>query len=380
MISGVEPHPARLGVLHVAQPTDGGVGGYVAAAAADQAERGWRVTVACHDRGRLAESLDAAGIARVPWSAGRSPGPGVVAEAWRLRGLVASLRPDVVHLHSAKAGLAGRLALTGRVPTLFQPHGWSWLAVTGAVAAASLRWERCAARWTDTCVCVGEGEVAQAREVGVGGRHVVVRNGVDLSRYRPADDAARRAARAGLGVPLDIPLVVCPGRLTRQKGQDVLLRAWPAVRAGCPDAQLAVVGGGDLGPELAGALGPGVRLVGPVSDVRPWLTAADVVAFPSRWEGLSLGLLEAMAVGRSTVVSAIPGLAEVVDDTVGAAVPADAADPLAAALVERLRDPARTRAEGATAAARAAAQFGSRATYERLAAVTVDAGGRRRHR
>lgn len=359
------PRPAPPAVLHVAQPTCGGVARYVVDAAAEQVNRGWTVTVACPDGGPLAADLDRLGIPRVPWAATRSPGPSVPRETRDLARIVAAAAPDVVHLHSAKAGLAGRLALRGRVPTLYQPHGWSWLAATGAVAAAARAWERYAQGWTTACVAVGAGEVAHARAAGLDGPIAVVRNGVDLDRFRPAD---RREARAALGVPDGVPLAVCPARITRQKGQDVLLAAWPAVRARCPEALLALVGEGDC--DARAAAGPGVRFTGAVPDVRGWLAAADVVVLPSRWEGLSLALLEAMAAGRSTVVSAIPGLAEVVAPDAGAAVPVEDPAALAAALAGRLADPARVATEGA-AAARAARAFDARDTFAALVDLTA---------
>jgi glycosyltransferase involved in cell wall biosynthesis len=113
-----------------------------------------------------------------------------------------------------------------------------------------------------------------------------------------------------------------------------------------------------------------VTFTGEVDDVRDWLAAADVVVLPSRWEGLSLAVLEALARGRSVVASDVPGLGEMVAPGTGATVAPDDPGALAAAVADRLTDPARTRAEGA-AATRAAARFDLRDTYERLAAETA---------
>ncbi len=359
-----------VSVLHVAQPREGGVAGYVVAACLDQVARGWDVAVACPDGGRLADDLARAGIPRLRWPAVRSPGPESVAEALRLRALIEGRRPDVVHLHASKAGLAGRLRLRPRVPVVFQPHGWSWLAVEGTLRAATLAWERAAARWTDLFLCVGEAEATQGRQQGVRGRYAVVHNGVDLDRFRPAGDGARAEARAALGVPGAAALAVCVGRVTRQKGQDVLLAAWPEIRRRCPDARLALVGDGDLLPGLRSVPAPGVTFAGAVDDVRAWLAAADVVVLPSRWEGLSLTVLEAFAVGRGVVAGDVPGLAEVVTDDVGARVAPDDPGALADAVARRLLTPSLARAEGA-AAARHAARFDQRLTFERLASETA---------
>jgi glycosyltransferase involved in cell wall biosynthesis len=368
-------------ILHVAQPVDGGVAAYVLAACVDQVARGWKVTVACPDGGRLADGLARAGIPRVPWSAGRNPGPGSVAEARRLAEIVGTHRPDALHLHASKAGLAGRLSTRPgtrlgrrlrRLPTVFQPHGWSWLAVDGGLRAASLAWERAASRWTDLFVCVGAAEAEVGREHGVAGRYTVVRNGVDLRRYTVAGDAERAGARRLLGLDPVAPLAVCVGRVTRQKGQDVLLDAWPRVLGSCPDARLALVGDGDLLADLSTQRQPGVTFAGATADVRPWLSAADLVVLPSRWEGLPLTVLEAFATGRPVVASRVAGLAEVVPDQVGALVPPDDPAALAAALTTRLADPRLCRLEGAAAAAHAV-RFDLRRTFDRLATATVAA-------
>lgn len=363
-------------VLHVAQPTDGGVGRYVVAAALDQLARGWSVTVACPPAGWLPAELAARGVRTVPWSATRAPGPGSAAEALRLRGLVGAVRPDVLHLHSSKAGLAGRLAVRGRLHTLFQPHGWSWLATTGSTSAATLRWERLAARWTDLLVCVGAGEAAEGRSRRLQARFAVVRNGVDLSRFRPAGAAERAGARALLGLPASAPVVLCVGRLTRQKGQDLLLDAWPRVTAVAPDALLVLVGDGDLLPVLRARAPAGVRFAGAVDDVRPWYAAADLVVQPSRWEGLPLTLLEALASGRAVVSTDVPGLGDALPPGAGAVVPAGDVPALAAAILDRLADPVRLAAES-SAAARAAAAFDLRHTLGQLAGITARAAADR---
>ncbi len=359
-------------VLHVAQPVEGGVAISVARIAADQRRRGWKVAVVCPGAGTLPAAIVHDEIPHLVWPARRAPGPWVLGETRRLEAIVGLARPDVVHLHSAKAALAGRLAVRGAVPTLVTPHGWSWLAAGPVLARVARAWERHGARWTDLCVCVGPGEAGLAVEAGVRAPLEVVRNGVDLTRFRPAAPAERSVARAALGLRPDEPVAVCVGRVCRQKGQDVALRAWPRVRAAVPGARLLVVGDPGAGPVVAG---PGVVGVGAVADVRPWLVAADVVVLPSRWEGLSLALLEALAVGRPVVATRVPGLADAVGVGTGALVAPDDEAGFAAAVVARLADPARCAAEGA-AAAEHARRFDLRHTLDHLAAVTAAVAGR----
>ena len=335
-----------LSVLHVTQPTIGGVGGQVLALASDQVQRGFEVAVACPAQGELAERASAAGVRHIPWTASRSPGPATAAEMVALRGIFDRADHDVVHLHSSKAGLAGRIVLHGTRPTLFQPHAWSFEAVDGLVGKAALTWERMSARWAHVIVCVSEGERRRGEEAGIRARFRIIRNGVDLDAYPEASAEDRLRAREQLGRAPDEPLAVCVGRLARAKGQDVLLRAWPAVRERVTDARLVLVGAGPDAPALRRLAGAGVEFAGERNDVLDWLAAADVVVQPSRWEAMSLSLLEAMARGRSVVVTDVPGAPETLADVEGAVVPVEAPSPLAAGIADRLLDPVRAAAEG----------------------------------
>ncbi|MFE9120809.1 glycosyltransferase family 4 protein [Streptomyces sp. NPDC007172] len=322
----------QLSVLHLVQPVDGGVARVVTDLVRDQLRSGFRVTVACPEGGPLSTELTRLGARVHPWRATRSPGPALLGETLRAGRLIRRVRPDVIHAHSAKAGVAARLAARGKVPTVFQPHAWSFEAVGGVTALLSRGWERAAVRWTARIVCVSEGERATGVRAKVVAPCSVIPNGVDLDHYAVAD---------GTPPAQGAPLVVCVGRLCRQKGQDVLLAAWQRVREAVPDAHLVLVGDG---PDLAAlrAAAPGsVSFVGPVGDTAFWYRAADLVVLPSRWEGMALAPLEAMACGRPVVVTDVGGSAESLPP--GQAplclVPPDAPGELAHAMTRLLADP-----------------------------------------
>ncbi|WP_060904078.1 glycosyltransferase, partial [Streptomyces europaeiscabiei] len=267
------------------------------------------------------------------------PGPTLVAEVRRLRRILDDVRPDLVHAHSAKAGLAGRLAVRGRVPTVFQPHAWSFEAVDGAMAALALGWERTGARWAARVVCVSEAERVTGERAGVRARWTVIPNGVDAGRFHPA---AVDAVRAGIpllaGVDPAAPLVVCVGRLCRQKGQDVLLAAWDSVLRRVPGARLVLVGDGPEGERLLALAPEGVLFAGGVADPVPWYQAADLVVLPARWEGMALAPLEAMACGRPVVLTDVDGARESLPPG-QEPVPVEDPAALAGAVARLLRDP-----------------------------------------
>lgn len=348
-------------ILHVSQPVDAGVAVVLAELAEYQQASGWDVHVACPPDGWLPERLRTSQVTLHRWRAGRAPGPSSVAETRELRSLVRVVRPDLVHLHSAKAGLAGRLALRGTVPTVFQPHAWSFHAAGGIVGTVSTLWERAAMRWTDLVVAVSGGELHEGYRRGISPqRSIVIPNGVDVHDFVPRDrEAARR--RLGLGPE---PLAVCVGRVTRQKGQDLLLSLWPSVRDEVPDARLVVVGDGPLLAELEGHRVDGVAFAGQTIAPQDWYAAADVVVVPSRWEGMALVPLEAMACERPVVGFDVAGLAESIGDA-GTVVAAGDGRALAREIVRRLADPAVGLGEGRRGRQRAVT------LYDRAQAMSV---------
>ncbi|HEX7309287.1 glycosyltransferase [Lentzea sp.] len=329
-------------IVHVTQPVEAGVAVVVLALAGAQLRRGWDVGIACPP-GWLADQAGQAGIPVHPWHATRSPGPRTASELRALRRTLHRLRPDVVHLHSSKAGLA-RLVLRGRVPTLFQPHLWSFGVAEGLLSRACRRWEATASRWTGLLVCVSDDELAAGRRAGVTAPAEVVCNGVDTRhlRPRPKDD--------------DTPTAVCVGRLAHQKGQDLLLRAWPQVLERVPDARLLVVGDGPLRDSLRATGHPNVHWHGHSDAPADFYAQADVVVLPSRAEGMALVPLEAMACGRSVVAFDVEGVRQSLGDAGEVVAPQDTAA-LAQAIALRLADPELAATEGKRGRVRAEALF-----------------------
>jgi len=336
-----------LRVAHICQPTEYGVPTVVLDQLADQVAAGLRPMLFCPSGGTLAERAEQLGVPVRVWSATREPGVSVPAETRALGRLLRADRPDLVHLQSAKAGLVGRLLVRGRIPTVYQPHAWSFHAARGLMHTAALRWERQATRWTDRIVCASAAEAAEGRAARISGRLVVVNNGADLTRFTPQDAAARRAARERLGVADDVPLAVCVGRICPQKAQDVLVAAWPGVRQSLRDARCVFVGEGSDEVALRARATDGLDFVGKVADPRDWYAAADVVVLPSRYETNPLAVLEAMASARCVVVSDVPSVCEPLPGGSTAIAPVDDPDALAGALVARLRDRELAAREGA---------------------------------
>ncbi|MFJ9103593.1 glycosyltransferase [Streptomyces sp. LUP47B] len=364
--SAPDPRPR---VLHLTQPVDGGVARVVTDLARAQLAAGLHVTVACPD-GPLAPAVRGLGADVRHWHATRSPGPALVREVRRLGQVLEDVRPDLVHAHSAKAGLVGRLAVRGRIPTVFQPHAWSFEAVGGMTAALALRWERWGARWASQVVCVSAAERATGVRAGIGGRCTVVPNGIRPERFHPAPvDTVRSGVLPG--VDPAAPLVVCVGRLCRQKGQDVLLDAWDSVSRRVPDARLVLVGDGPDQERLRARAPRSVLFAGAVTDTAPWYQAADLVVLPSLWEGMALAPLEAMSCGRPVVLTDVDGARESLPPALvpRCLVPPGDPRPLAEAVTTLLLDPLLREALGHQGRRHVLSTHDVRLTAEAVAAV-----------
>ena len=373
------PTNRRLHVLHVSVPTSGAIATVATGYIRDQVERGWHVTVACPSRGDLGYTAREAG-ATVRWWRANAHDSTLVGTVVRLNRIIKEVGADVVHLHGAKAGLAGRLVVRDRIPTVFQPYAWSFLAPRG-VQRASLRWERYAVRWTGELVCVGTTERQLGESLAIHAPTTVIPHGIDLAEFRPAGDRDRVHARKLLGLD-DVPTVLCVGALTVQKGQQDLLADWPEIRTRVPGAVLVLVGDGpDRAPleRLAADL-EGVRVAGARTDVPLWMAAADVVVVPSRWEGTALVPLEAMACARSVVATDVNGVAEILPPEAGAVIGPDEPGVLVEALVRRLLDLDLAREEGWRGRSHVEAHHDVAASARELARVYLRLVGARRGR
>jgi phosphatidylinositol alpha-1,6-mannosyltransferase len=215
-----------------------------------------------------------------------------------------------------------------------------------------------------------------ARAAGRALPTMVVPPGVDPDRFRPLDDAARRAARVRFGLDPDRPLVVGVSRLVPRKGFDVLLDAV----AGMPDLQVAIAGAGRdrrrLGTRTS-VMGDRAHLLGTVPDAElPALYAcADVFAMVcrDRWggleaEGYGIVFVEAAACGVPSVAGRSGGSAEaVLDGETGYVVEPRSVSEVRAALDRVLRDDALRARLGAAARTRAATELSYDALAARLA-------------
>jgi glycosyltransferase involved in cell wall biosynthesis len=267
----------------------------------------------------------------------------------RLRRVVKGIAPDVVVSHDYKADLLAAAALQGRGPAFVAVvHGYT---AEDAKIRAFEAVDRRVLRRTHAVVAPSESVAAVLVAAGIDPAKVrVIENGVAVDRVGAAAAAGRDRLRREWGIEARERVVLALGRLSPEKGQDVLLEAFASLPAapGAP-LRLVFVGDGALRPSLearvaelaaAGRLAPrGVVFAGWRDDPHACLGAADVFALPSRREGLPLALLEAMAAALPIVATEVGGVVRALDGgRCGLVVPAGRPADLGAALASLLAD------------------------------------------
>lgn len=239
----------------------------------------------------------------------------------RLTSFLSRSQYSIVHTHTSKPGILGRLAATrvGTPAIIHTPHLFPFHEETGRITtAAYVGAERLAARWCDRIVTVSEFHRAWALRMGIGRPEQVVAipNGVPTERARSTRSRQEVRSELGLGEAF---LVLSTGRLAEQKGLEYLIRAAVLVRRDLPAAKIAIAGDGPLAHRLSRlvsdlSLEDTVTLLGFRSDIGDLLAASDLVVLPSLWEGLSISLLEAMAAGKPVVTTTLGSNREVTND------------------------------------------------------------------
>ncbi|MFH0880750.1 MAG: glycosyltransferase [Lentisphaerota bacterium] len=302
-----------------------------------------------------------------------------------LSSLLAEGSFDLVHTHTSKAGVLGRLAAHRRgLPVVHTPHGHIFYGYFGAALTRFfVLIEQGLAPWTDRIVSLTDDETreALARNIGKPEQYVTIPSGVPIERFR-AVQRGEGTFRKDQRIEPDDFLFISVGRLTHIKGFDILLQAFARARFE-RRVKLVLVGEGEERANLEQQVrdlnlsGP-VRLAGELKDVTPALAAADAFALASRNEGMGRVFIEAMAAGLPVIGPRTGGVPTIIRHDQNGLL-AECGDPesLARTLERLAADPALCRRLGDQAVSSVYPEFDEDTMLERLAGVYVEVLKRR---
>jgi glycosyltransferase involved in cell wall biosynthesis len=378
-----------LRVLHIitqSRPLGGAQHNTLALAARMDRER-FHSEIACGSGGPLIAAAAAAGVVVTVLPTLDNP-VNPVADARAALDIIRLChrrRYDIVHTHSTKAGMLGRLAavLCGVPIVVHTIHAVPFHRSQHiAIRLASLWGERLAGRWCDQLIAVGDALADDFARAGVRPRRgiITIRSGIDFSRFDPPGD--RLEVRRRLGVAPGQPVVGAVGHLLPAKGYPYLLEAARRLSGRFTDLRLVIVGEGPLQDDMrerSRALGLDQRCVflGRRHDVPELLRAFDVFAQASLWEGIPRAVQEAMYVGLPVVATDVNGTSEIVEHGVsGLLVPPRDPAALAQAIGDLLADRNRAARMGAQGRRRISSEFSVECTVQRTEALYLELAGR----
>ena len=342
------PAPSKKpAVLHVLEALEGGTCRHVRELLPELSARGYPVTLAasfrrdpalCH---AIAPAFAEHGIALHELPMRRAVSPlSDLRSLLRLTRLIKTLKPSIIHTHSSKAGFLGRLAGAAQgVPVVHTPHAFPFLMEGGRGKRWLYRFlERLVQPKTSALIAVSQEEAEAARELlGFPPERVhLIPNG---TRY-PAPPPSDAVPRTALGFF---------GRLSRQKGADLLLRAIADM-----DIEVDIHGDGEEAAALRRQcetlrMAHRAHFMGAClqEDVVACMRRYAAIVIPSRWEGFPYVMLDACAAGVPVIAANVGGIPDLIRDGVnGVLFPAGDAQALSAAIAALLRNPphANTRA------------------------------------
>ena len=294
-------------------------------------------------------------------------------EIWRLSRLIKKLSPDIVHVHLFHASRFGAMAafLAGVRQIVRTKHNVSdpetrpgkrdriWRVLQSAILTRTVA-------------------VSQAIAEQVGTPYVIY-NGIDTDYFDPnLIDPTERAGYAKLFDVKGSPIIGIAARLTKQKGHSVLLNAFSELLSDWPNAQLLIAGDGEELPTLELLsnklnLTEHVQFLGPIRNVREFLSVLDVFAHPSIFEGLGIAVIEAMSMGLAIVATKVDGLAELITDGVeGSLVEPNNPIALSKAMKRILSDPALRKNMGQRARKKAVGKFSVKTMIQKYEELYLD--------
>lgn len=282
---------------------------------------------------------------------------------FRFNRLLRQLQPDVVHLHSAKAGLLGRMvAKIQKIPVVYSVHGWSFSMYSGMKARGFRLLEKLLLPLTDKLVLVCKRDVKLACDIlgARSGQIALVHNGI---AERPESGLVKDSVPCRL---------ISVARFEAPKDQITLVKAMATIPSG--DWQLTLVGNGPTMAEcqqLAIQLGlQQIEFLGERADVADLLAHSDVFVLSSRSESLPVSVIEAMRAGLPVVATDVGGMTELVKEGInGFLVEPGAVQCLGERLAGLIADPALRQRMGLESRSRYQQYFTLQDNGDRLLAI-----------
>lgn len=239
----------------------------------------------------------------------------------KIRKILKKTKPDIVYLHSSKAGAVGRIALLFNLKTkiLYNAHGWYFNAkISDKKKKFYAIIEKILALKATKIINISKAEYDSAMKYKIAPERkmCLIENAIDFSKFENSEQY-RNKTRETYGIKEDEIVIGVVGRLSEQKDPMTSLKAFEILCQKRENLKLMYVGSGELEEDVKQyAIQKGlidkIIITGWVKDVEKYIPAFDIAILPSKWEGFGLVLIEYMACNKPIVASKIGGIVDII--------------------------------------------------------------------
>lgn len=240
-----------------------------------------------------------------------------------IRKLLKKIKPDILYLHSSKAGAYGRIALffNHKVKVLYNAHGWYFNAkMSQKKKKAIILIEKILALRANKIINISKSEYDSALKYKIAPERkmCVIENGIDFTKFEGCDKY-REETRKKYNIGDNEIVIGVVGRVTETKDPITTLKAFKNLCKSKPNLKLMYVGAGDLEENVIQSakeynILDKIIITGWVNSVEKYIPAFDIAVLPSQWEGFGLALIEYMACDKPIIASNVGGIINIIKD------------------------------------------------------------------
>ncbi|KYH28018.1 MULTISPECIES: glycosyltransferase family 4 protein [Clostridium] len=312
----------KIKVLHITQATIGGTLEYIKLFFNNTDKSKFQVELACPSYGPMKKQVEELGIkVHDVYMKRQISLISDLRACLQLIKLVKKIKPDIIHIHSSKAGVLGRIAayVTG-VPCIYNAHGWSFsMNISNKKKKFYATIERICAKLTKKIINISDYEQQLAIQYNIApkSKMITIYNGIDVDKYNGKFD--KNTILSELNIPKDAFIVGMVGRLAKQKSPETFLKIAERISMLVKNSFFILVGDGELRKDVEKSivekgLTNKVKITGWTNEVAEYISVFDIGILTSKWEGFGLVLAEYMASGKPIVASNVGGIPTVIEN------------------------------------------------------------------
>ena len=240
-----------------------------------------------------------------------------------VRKILKQIKPDIIYMHSSKAGAIGRIALVFnfKAKKLYNAHGWYFNAqISDKKKKIFALIEKILAIKTDRIINISKSEYESALKYKIAPKKkmCIIENGIDFTKFKN-NDKNREETRKEYNIKENETVIGVVGRLSEQKDPMTMIKAFELVHKENKNTRLMYVGSGELEEEVKqyardNNILDKIIITGWVKNVEKYIPAFDIAVLPSKWEGFGLVLIEYMACDKPIIATNVGGIKDIIKD------------------------------------------------------------------